>query len=214
MLEIKSASPYTPVRSTSNEGVKYVAWTTKIVEERTPELKEEGVREEVVAAIQLEKARNDAEASARAVAGKCEKEGSLASLKDAVRVSAPFTWFTQYPDQYQMRISYSPIYVANANSAEGAESEFIMEDPNEEVMSAIFGANVGDIVVVSNTAKTFFYTIRVKEFLPDAKSLQDRFIQIGAQLDFNSSDGQLYWMTLREMMNNDQVTWKHSLEEN
>jgi hypothetical protein len=143
------------------EFYQYLFWKVDARPSVVPELNE--VRDEVVDAWKRIQARKLAEEKAeqlRAKVGQGDDPWETAlsdTLRTLVVTTDPFTWYSS------MGMRVTPTVVPK------------LDGVGQEFMKRIFSADVGDVLVAPNQAKSVYYVTRVIEKSPDIDELRARF---------------------------------------
>ncbi|MBR5160677.1 MAG: hypothetical protein IKW80_03550 [Thermoguttaceae bacterium] len=180
---------------TDSEGKLYVIWKSEDVEEHTPTLDEEGVKQQTVDQIKYREARKLAAEEAKKLADKAVKEQLplKSCLGDAAFVPPQFTWMTFGPvinPNMQRRVYLSPI--------EG------VQDAGFDFMKTLFQMKDGEISSIVNSSESVYYVVRMIELTP-TEQLYARFL-VTPDYEYaqaRTPDGQYFYSDLREKLEKD-----------
>jgi len=160
---------YRPVETEDFQGNRYLAWKIADTQERVPTLDE--VRDQVVKAWKMKRARSLARKAAAALAEKAKTAaGTLSEVfeKDPAHKvihSDPFSWYTvgAVPGGRNVRLRISQVF-----GVDGAGPEF---------MQKVFAMDVGDVAVAMNHAQSTAYVIRLASKEESKQDLHARFLK-------------------------------------
>jgi hypothetical protein len=160
-----------PARSFDSEGKHmYLFWIVDKSEDRIPKFKDQGVRQEVMAAWKTVHARKPAEKQAEFLAGEARKAGKALKKVFAgrpgihVTQTSPFSWLTT---DNAMSLLSEPRF--ELSKVEG------IDVPGKAFMRKVFDLQPGDIGVAFNQPQTMAYVIRPIEFTPSTPILMKDF---------------------------------------
>ncbi|MDO4571248.1 MAG: hypothetical protein Q4D38_12755, partial [Planctomycetia bacterium] len=153
---------FLPVLSMSENGVN-LSWTTEIREPEVPTLDE--VRDEVIAAWKLARAKELAAQKAQELASECKKTASLAPCGEGVVNLDPFTWMEVMNGQ---RATVS--YVSPLETAAGKKI-------GNDFMQTVFGLKANEVGIASSMDKAEYYVVLVTGFTPSDKELQEKYVR-------------------------------------
>jgi len=177
---------YRPEISQDVEGDHYLFWIVEDSEERVPEFEEKGVRDGVLRAWKMVRARSLAEQEGQrlaAEAGKAKK-----SLKEAfagkpgivVNESEPFTWLTYgsvsalFARNYPMISPIKKRITDPQGAGQGERDAVVM--PGNEFMRAVYNLKQAEIGLAMNHPKTAVYVVQLMETNPLPDVLWGRFL--------------------------------------
>jgi hypothetical protein len=161
---------YRPELSIDMQGNLYLFWKTEETKDRVPAFDDPGVRDEVLRAWKMTKARDLAMNEAKAIAAEVQKshktlKESLADRTDMpVASPPPFSWF-----------SFGSVALGSAPSAIDYSEVSGVDYPREEFMQTVFRLEPGEVGTAFNAPKTVAYVIQVKEFSPARDVLWKQF---------------------------------------
>jgi hypothetical protein len=155
------------------KGNQYLVWKTKDEKSYVPKLDDKAIRDEVVHAWKMIKARTLAEKKAEELAKQAETaKQSLADLfgkKPDMKVTETneFSWMTT---------GTAGGFDFNRNMQPTMSEVQGVDEPGEAFMKKVSEMNVGDVGVALNQPETIAYVIRVTRVDPDQVILHTRFI--------------------------------------
>lgn len=151
--------PYVVVNSADLDQNRYAFWKTAEEEDRVPALDE--IRDQVVLAWKVTRARDLAIAAAREKAAEVNESGSTLSdaFGEAVFEEGPFSWITSMFFQD-----------AELTDIAGVEAE------GDALMGEIFSLDVGEAGAAFNGPMSIAYCVRVVSLEPAADELRQNFL--------------------------------------
>jgi peptidyl-prolyl cis-trans isomerase D len=176
------ASVYEPFELSDERGRRFLAWKLADREPAVPPLAE--VRDEVVRAWKLEKARAKAEAAAKALADKARAAGGDLSAAAAAekRVVIPTDAVPEISPSFDLD---NPATFGQLRPTEIPQ----LDRPGEKLREAYFALKKGDVQVAPNAPKTTYYVLALKE-RSAADVPQAIYNPMGARLDLEPSVAQ------------------------
>jgi len=163
---------YVTATAMDNDGNYFLFWKVEDAEQRIPKFEDPGVKDQVVRAWKMQKARSLAAEAAKELAVKARKQDT--SLKDSIGAlpgvkvaeSKPFSWMT-YGAVPTMTSPRTPPRLTNlAPTVELAGPDF---------MRAVFSLNKGEVGTAMNHPETIAYVVRVAEMNPSENVLWAQF---------------------------------------
>lgn len=190
----------------------YAYWKTDHVNARVPNFDDPGIREQVLAAFQLEKARPFAEKRAEELAEIVRKSdksmaetlgdktatGNESPEKLVVRESEQFSW---------LRMSFAP----NPNAFQAPQIMLsqisAVEHAGPDFMAYIFDKlQNGEVGVAPNADKSIYYVVKVRDREPSTEAgieaLRQQFLTENMEFLFRQFDMQKYQFAQDEWMRN------------
>jgi hypothetical protein len=148
-------------------GNQYLYWKIRDVDEHVPELKDEGIRQQVVDAWKEIQARDLAKKKAEQLAEQAREAKSLSEVVADEKgleliETQPFTWMTAgnpFLGPSEPRLTSVP----------GVESL------GREFMSTVFGLEEGEVAVTHNVPLDAYYVVRLSSFEPSMSVLRQTF---------------------------------------
>jgi hypothetical protein len=159
-----------PAESMNLGGERYLFWKTEETKDRVPEYTGKGVREQVLQAWKMIRARSLAvkDADALAAAARKAKKPLKQALADRpdIRVVMPpaFSWIT-----------FGNVPLGSAPNAARISSVAGVNFAGEEFMRTVFHLEPSQIGVAMNAPKTMAYVIRLNELSPSQEVLWKQF---------------------------------------
>jgi len=159
--------PYNPYRLQDFAGNQYLVWEVGKIESRVPELEE--VRDEVVRAWKMQKARDLALEEARRKAEAAEKNGAMLSAYFEGAEVIETDYFSWRTDDIVPRTEGRPrIHLTELEEVEGADEEF---------MRTVFNLQEDEVSAVMNHAKTVAYVVKPAGREASRDALRRRFLE-------------------------------------
>lgn len=161
---------FIPTRGFDLRGSQFIWWPIEESKPRTPKWEEDGVRQTVLDAWKLVKARDLAKQAADKLLAEARKTGKplkevFAGRADLEVLDPPeFTWMTAG--------SVAPLLSAGRLEVSAVGG---VEWPGNEFMRATFDLSPGESAVAMNQPRTFVYVIRVVDFTPSDNVLWESF---------------------------------------
>ena len=164
----QSMAKLRPEKAMDLGGNLYLFWKTEDAKEKVPKFEDEGVREEVLLAWKMIRARELARKEAEALATEARETGKSLAQVFAGRPKLPvltpptFTWMTLgsvSPSSRQPEIS----------AVEGVDIA------GEEFMRTVFRLKPGEAGAAMNAPQTAAYAVRLIEYSPSYKVLWEQF---------------------------------------
>jgi len=166
----ESRALHEAMESYDAEGNRYLSWSVEKVPETIPEFTDAGVRQEVLDAWRMVKARDAAEKEAQRLrdealaSGKSLKEAFAGKPDLPVTATDPFSWMTY--GSVPTGVSRTPPQLSEVKG---------VDVPGDEFMRAVFDLDVGEIGVAMNQPKTVAYVVRMTEANPSETVLRTQF---------------------------------------
>ncbi len=182
---------FVPTRGFDLRGSQFIWWPIEESKPRTPKWEEEGVRQAVLDAWKLVKARDLAKQAADKLLAEARKAGKplkevFAGRADLDVLDPPeFTWMTAG--------SVAPLLSAGRLEVSAVGG---VEWPGNEFMRATFDLPAGESALAMNQPRTFIYLIRVVDFIPSDNVLWESFTTLEyrhyAQIAANDMQAKLF----------------------
>ncbi len=182
---------YVPTRGFDLRGSQFIWWPVEESKPRTPKWEEEGVRQTVLDAWKLVKARDIAKQAAEKLLAEARKSGKplkevFAGRADVEVLDPPeFTWMTAG--------SVAPLLSAGRLEVSAVGG---VEWPGNEFMRTTFDLSPGETAVAMNQPRTVVYLIRVVDFTPSDNVLWESFTTLEyrhyAQIAANDMQAKLF----------------------
>ena len=159
-----------PAESMDLLGDAYLFWKTEETKDRVPEFNDKGVRERVLRAWKMIRARSLALKDADALAAEARKaqkplKQALADRPDLRVIMPPaFSWIT-----------FGNVPLGSAPSAARISNVAGVDVAGEDFMRTVFHLEPGQIGVAMNAPKTVAYVIRLNELSPSHDVLWKEF---------------------------------------
>ncbi len=158
---------YRPTVAIGDDGSGYLIWKTSEQEDRIPALEE--IREEVVRAWKLVRARELAQEQAKQLAQQAEQaDKPLAEVfpQREVKRVGPFSWLT---------LGAVPQQMGGQPQARLSEVEGV-ENAGPDFMEQVFALDEGEVGVAMNQPETIAYVIRLASHAATREALRERFL--------------------------------------
>lgn len=182
---------FVPTRGFDLRGSQFIWWPIEEVKPRTPKWEDEGVRQTVLDAWKLVKARDLAKQAADKLLAEARKAGKplkevFAGRADVEVIDPPeFTWMTAG--------SVAPLLSAGRLEVSAVGG---VEWPGNEFMRTTFDLAPGEVGVAMNQPRTYVYVIRVVDFTPSDNVLWESFTTLEyrhyAQIAANDMQAKLF----------------------
>lgn len=199
----EATARFKPLMSQDSD-LHFLAWKTKTVDERVPELDE--VRPEVVRAWKMIKARKLAEEQADKYMAEAKKdkatlEAAFGKQPELQVVKPPlFSWLTTGS------VALNPSNLPRISDVPG------IEQPGSAFMEAVFRLEPGEFDVTSNRPETTVYVVHLLSYDRQLDALFDQFAQEPARM-YQSVMGEDYFQPalqswIKHLMKEADVRWE------
>ncbi|MDO4551894.1 MAG: hypothetical protein Q4C96_11690, partial [Planctomycetia bacterium] len=173
---INTPQEYFPFQAISpEEDTAYVGWKSRQESAKTLSWGDSDLREKVLQAWKLEKARPLAEAEAKKIAAENGNANFLTKYGDALITTGPFTWFTYSQVESESMINQNVMpYLSTVTNIDTPTQKRV----NEDFMKTVFSLKGTECGVSSDISKSVFYVVQLKDVFQNDESLRQEFLKV------------------------------------